>query len=131
MRPGSSALIPLIRYLPTLLQMMSQGETLTGTFAPFMDGPIFQVKDKWLRNWLDALAFSLSGLPASRTSAAAMAFVLYDMHRPGASLDYPKGGFGKVIDALVKGVEQSNNGSKVNLRQHVESIDCSEDGERI
>jgi len=131
MRSGPSALIPLLRYLPTLFQLLSQGEATTGTFASFMDGPRFEVKNPWLRNWLDGLAFSLSGLPASRTSAAAMAFVLNDMHRSGAALDYPKGGMGSIIDALVRGVEQGSNGSKVNLSQHVESIDCSDDAERI
>lgn len=130
MRAGGSALIPLLRYFSTLVEIIQQGELVTSTFKPFMDGPLFEVKDKWLRNWLDALAFSLSGLPASRTSAAAMAFVLYDMHRPGASLDYPKGGFGEVVEALVRGVEQGSLGSKVHLRQHVDSID-SEDGSKI
>jgi len=131
MRAGSTALIPLLRYFSTLLEIIGQGERMTSTFAPYMDGPIFEVKNKWLRNWLDALAFSLSGLPASRTSAAAMAFVLYDMHRPGATLDYPKGGYGEVVDALVRGVEQGNRKSKVHLRQHVESIDCDDEGEKI
>ena len=131
MRAGNTALIPLLRYFSTLLEIIGQGELTLSTFAPFMDGPIYEVKDQWLRNWLDALAFSLSGLPASRTSAAAMAFVLYDMHRPGASLDYPKGGFGEVVDALVRGVEQGNNGSRVFLRQHVDSIDCNDNGSRI
>jgi hypothetical protein len=92
MRPGSAALIPLLRYFPTLVELLKQGPELTGTFAPYMDGPKFVVKNPWLRDWLDALAFSLSGLPASRTAAAAMAFVLDDMHRDGAALDYPKGG---------------------------------------
>ena len=130
MRPGSSALIPLLRYFPTLVQLLQQGPELTGTFEAYMDGPKFIVKDKWLRNWLDALAFSLSGLPASRTSAAAMAFVLDDMHRDGAALDYPKGGLGSVIDALVRALEQGNNQSKLNLRCHVERIDFSEDAAR-
>jgi len=131
MRPGPSVLFPLLRYFPTLLSLLSQGELTTGTFAPFMDGPIFQVKDPWLRNWLDALAFSLSGLPASRTAAAAMAFVLYDMHREGAALDYPRGGMGEVVDALVRGVEKGDNGSQVLLRHHVDSIDCSDDASAI
>ena len=131
MRPGPSALFPLLRYFTTLVSLVSQGETITGTFAPFMDGPIFKVTDPWLYAWLDALAFSLSGLPARRTAAAAMAFVLSDMHRPGASLDYPKGGMGKIVDALVRGVEQGDNGSKVYLRQHVTSIDASDDASRI
>jgi phytoene dehydrogenase-like protein len=130
MRAGNTALIPLLRYFSTLVEIIQQGDLTTSTFEPFMDGPLFVVKDQWLRNWLDALAFSLSGLPASRTSAAAMAFVLYDMHRPGASLDYPKGGFGELVEALVRGVEQGTMGSKLHLRQHVESID-SEDGTKI
>lgn len=131
MRSGQSALIPLLRYLPALIGLIKQGEEVTqGTFKQYMDGPKFVVKNEWLRDWLDALAFSLSGLPASRTSAAAMAYVLYDMHREGAALDYPKGGLGSVVNALVKGVEQGNNGSRVNLRQHVESIDTSSDGKQ-
>jgi phytoene dehydrogenase-like protein len=115
MRPGASALIPLLRYFPTLVELLKQGPDLTGTFAPYMDGPKFVVNDQWLRDWLDALAFSLSGLPAARTSAAAMAFVLDDLHRAGAALDYPRGGLGKVIEALVRGLEQGNNKSKLYL----------------
>lgn len=132
MRAGNSALIPLLRYLPALTGLIQQGEEVTqGTFGQFLDGPKFVVKNKWLRDWLDALAFSLSGLPACRTSAAAMAYVIYDMHREGAALDYPKGGLGAVVDALVQGVEQGSNGSRVNLRQHVESIDSNPNGRYI
>lgn len=130
MRPGPTALLPLLRYFPTLIELIKQGSELTGTFAAYMDGPKFLVKDPWLRNWLDALAFSLSGLPASRTSAAAMAFVLEDMHRDGAALDYPKGGLGQVVDALVRGLEQGDKGSKLYLRRTVESIDFDEAGEK-
>ena len=134
MRPGDSSLIPLLRYLPSLFSIISNGvETSTGPFGPFMNGPIFKVTDKWLRDWLDALAFSLSGLPAERTSAAAMAYVLFDMHREGAALDYPKGGLGEVVQALVNGVEQKSKegadlGSKVNLRRHVDSINFNAEG---
>ncbi len=132
MRSGNSALIPLLRYLPALIGLIQQGEEVTqGTFGQYMDGPKFVVKNQWLRDWLDALAFSLSGLPASRTSAAAMAYVLYDMHRTGAALDYPTGGLGAVIDALVKGVEQGDTNSKVNLRQHVDTIDTTDDGKTV
>mmetsp|Transcript_17665 Transcript_17665/g.43507 ORF Transcript_17665/g.43507 Transcript_17665/m.43507 type:complete len:181 (+) Transcript_17665:583-1125(+) len=117
MRPGSSALVPLLRYFPTLVKLIQQGPELTGTFEPYMDGPKFVVKDQWLRDWLDALAFSLSGLPASRTAAAAMAFVLDDMHREGAALDYPRGGLGTVIDALVRGLEQGKKWVQVESAQ--------------
>ena len=131
MRAGKSSLIPLLRYWKSLTGLIQQGETVTGTFDPFMNGPIFTVTDPWLRSWLDALAFSLSGLPASRTAAAAMAYVLYDMHREGAALDYPKGGLGSVVDTLVKGVEQGSNGSRVFLRQQVDSIDTTPDGTKV
>lgn len=135
MRPGDTALVPLLRYLPPLFKIISNGvEASTGPFKPYIDGPLFTVKDKWLRDWLDALAFSLSGLPAARTSAGAMAYVLFDMHREGAALDYPRGGLGEVVKALAKGVEQkSNDGSvsgSVYLKRHVESINFSEDGSR-
>ncbi|OEU13913.1 carotenoid isomerase [Fragilariopsis cylindrus CCMP1102] len=140
MRPGSSALIPLLKYFPTLVKLLSSGpEKLTGTFRSYLDGPDFVVTNKWLRDWLDALAFSLSGLPASRTSAAAMAFVIDDMHRDGAGLDYPKGGLGTVIDALCRGVEHhttnnNNNSSRkrsrIHLRTHVDKIDFNSDGSK-
>jgi phytoene dehydrogenase-like protein len=136
MRPGHTSLVPLLRYLPSLLSIISNGvEVSTGPFAPFMNGPIFEVTDKWLRDWLDALAFSLSGLPAERTSAASMAYVLFDMHREGAALDYPKGGLGEMVKALVRGVEQKSRrnvelGSKVYLRRHVESIAFNASGNR-
>lgn len=131
MRAGKSAIVPLVRYLPALISIIKQGELSQGTFKPYMDGPIFKVTDPWLRSWLDALAFSLSGLPASRTAAAAMAYVLYDMHRPDAALDYPRGGLGSVIDALVRGVEQGDVGSRVYVRSNVESIDTAPHGGRI
>jgi phytoene dehydrogenase-like protein len=130
MRPGPSALIPLLKYFPTLVSLLQQGDALTGTFEAFMDGPNFTVRNKWLRDWLDALAFSLSGLPARRTSAAAMAFVLDDMHRNRAALDYPQGGLGEVIDALVRGIEQGDNRSRVHLRSHVDRINFSDDGSK-
>lgn len=64
-----------------------------------------------------------------------MAYVLFDMHRDGAALDYPKGGLGEVVKALVKGVEQRSKhdvelGSKVHLRRHVETIEFNNEGNR-
>lgn len=44
------------------------------------------VLDSFLFNWLDLLAFSLSGLKAEGTSCAAMAYVMADLHREGAKL---------------------------------------------
>jgi phytoene dehydrogenase-like protein len=130
MRSDDWKLVPLLKYLPTLMQLITQDQTIfTGTFASFMEGPIYNVTSPWLKNWLDALAFSLSGLPARRTAAAAMAFVLSDLHRKDTFLDYPKDGMGSIVEALVRGVEKHNHGSKVHLKQHVVSIDG--DGTRI
>ena len=72
------------------------------------------ITSKWLRCCIDALAFSLSGLHANRTLATSMAIVIYDMHRLNATLDYPTGGIGEMINALIRGIEQKpiyNKGS--------------------
>lgn len=65
--------MPMVSISPHRSISAATGEIATGPFKPFLDGPLFKVTDKWLRAWLDALAFSLSGLPAAETSAAAMA----------------------------------------------------------
>ena len=43
-----------------------------------------------------------------------------DLYRPGAILDYPVGGSGAVVDALVRGIER--HGGRVRLSTHVERI---------
>ena len=58
--------------------------------------------------------------------------------REGAALDYPRGGFGAVIDALCRGVEQPHQAdtdagaksSKIHLRTHVDKIDFTPDGSK-
>lgn len=131
-RSDGFVLLPLLlRHFKALSSLLAQGSVVTGTFAPFMDGPLYEVKDPWLRDWLDALAFSLSGLPANRTAASAMSYVLYDMHREGAALDYPQGGLGSVVDALVRAVERGDRKSKVRLRSPVGSIDTTKDGTQV
>ncbi|MEL7342813.1 MAG: carotene isomerase, partial [Bacteroidota bacterium] len=83
MRADAFSLIPLLRHWSSLRELINLGDIATGSFEPFMDGPECSIADPWLRQWLDALAFSLSGLPARRTPAAAMAYTLFDMHRSG------------------------------------------------
>lgn len=51
-----------------------------------LDACVFSVHNSFLFNWLDLLAFSLSGLKADGTSCAAMAYVMADLHREGAKL---------------------------------------------
>lgn len=43
-----------------------------------------------------------SGLPADGTMAAAVIYTIGDLHRPGCVIDYPKGGGGAVIGAMVR-----------------------------
>lgn len=43
-----------------------------------------------------------SGLPADGTMAAAVIYTIGDLHRPGCLIDYPRGGGGAVIDAMVR-----------------------------
>ena len=95
---------------------------LAGPFNTLMDRV---VSDPFLRNWLDLLCFLLSGLPATGTSAAEMAFMFADWYRPGVQLDYPVGGSAALIDALVRGLEKQ--GGRLRLGAHVEEILVSGD----
>ncbi|CAK9116564.1 unnamed protein product [Durusdinium trenchii] len=78
-------------------------------------------KGSWLRDWLDALAFSLSGLDCTGTTCAAMAFTMEELHWEGSrGLAYPKGGMGSVVEALVKAVEKF--GGEVCTKVKVEEV---------
>jgi phytoene dehydrogenase-like protein len=62
----------------------------------------------------------LSGLPAHGTSAAEMAFMFAEWYRPDVVLDYPVGGSGAIIDALVRGFTKF--GGQLLLSSHVDQI---------
>lgn len=153
MRSDGWSLLPLLRHTGPLRLLLSQGaETATGTFEKFLRGVKRGgvgrgVSDPWLYAWLDALAFSLSGLPAARTPAAAMAAVLQQLHGGGGStrLDYPLGGFGQIAAALAAAVDGSaracaargggelplrRTGSFVRCKARVRSIDVEGDQAR-
>lgn len=102
--------LSLVKHAPNILK-------LTGPFSRIQDTVI---RDPFLRNWLDLLCFLLSGLPASGTNAAEMAFMFADWYRPGVQLDYPIGGSGALVDALVQGLEQ--HGGKLYLSAHVQHV---------
>jgi len=102
--------IPMLSHIGSISQ-------LTGTFSQIMDGVI---KDQFIRNWLDLLCFLLSGLPASDTSAAEMAFMFAEWYQPGVQLDYPVGGSGALCNALVRGI--TKRGGKLHLNAHVAEI---------
>jgi phytoene dehydrogenase-like protein len=111
------AALTLGRFAPSLIQHAANVAKLTGPFSRIMDGVI---KDPFTRNWLDMLCFLLSGLPADSTSAAEVAFMFADWYRPGVMLDYPVGGSGALVDALVRGLER--HGGQLMLNAHVEQV---------
>lgn len=78
LRGDKYKILPLVPYFSALQKVIPYADVLDGSFEPFMKK---YVKNKFLQSWLDALAFSLSGLPAARTGAAAMAYTVYDLHR--------------------------------------------------
>jgi prolycopene isomerase len=125
LRGDKYKIIPLLPYFKALQKVIPYSDILDGSFEPFMKK---YVKNEFLRSWLDALAFSLSGLPASKTGAAAMAYTIYDLHKKGTSLDYPKGGFGKIAEALTNVI--INTGSHVHTRKNVQKI-CIDDNKVV
>ena len=111
------AAISVGRFAPSLVKHTANILKLTGPFSRIMDGVI---KDPFIRNWLDLLCFLLSGLPADSTSAAEMAFMFADWYKPGVVLDYPVGGSGALVDALVRGLKR--HGGQLMLNAHVEQV---------
>jgi phytoene dehydrogenase-like protein len=105
------------RFAPSLAKHAANFIKLTGPFSRIMDDV---VRDPFINNWLNLLCFLLSGLPASGTNAAEVAFMFADWYKPGVVLDYPVGGSGALVDALVSGLEK--HGGQLLLNSHVEQI---------
>ena len=76
------------------------------------------ITDPFIRNWLNMLCFLLSGLPASGTSTAEVAFMFADWYRPGVQLDYPMGGSAALVAALVRGI--TKHGGQIKNRRACE-----------
>lgn len=111
------ALVSVGKFAPALLTHAVDIAKLTGPFARIMNDT---VSDPFIHNWLNLLCFLLSGLPADGTSAAEMAFMFADWYRGGTVLDYPLGGSGALVDALVRGLER--HGGKLMLNAHIEQV---------
>ncbi|MBH8564140.1 NAD(P)/FAD-dependent oxidoreductase [Nostoc sp. CENA67] len=111
------AAITVSRFAPSLAKHTANIRKLTGPFSRIMDGV---VQDPFIHNWLNMLCFLLSGLPASGTNAAEVAFMFADWYRPGVVLDYPVGGSGALVNALLQGLEK--HGGQLILNAHVEQV---------
>eukprot|EP00435_Cladocopium_sp_Y103_P067341 s1305_g29.t2 len=121
LRDDEWQLLPLILKFPGgLLPAIRDAPKLSEPFSVVLDHLEAEGKMRkgsWLRAWLDALAFSLSGLDCSGTTCAAMAFTMEELHWKGSrGLAYPKGGLGAVVDALVKAVEAHGGEIRTKLR---------------
>jgi phytoene dehydrogenase-like protein len=77
MRFDLGAAISLGQYLPNTFWHLPNILRLTAPFSQIMDSV---VTDPFIRNWLDLLCFLLSGLPASGTVGAEMAFMFAEWY---------------------------------------------------
>jgi len=111
------AILTVGGHLPNVTRYFFDVLKLTGPYSNILEE---NVTDPFIRNWLDLLCFLLSGLPANATIAAEVAFMFADWYRPGVKLDYPVGGSGALVDALVRGV--TKNDGKLLLSAHVSEI---------
>ncbi|MEM7580200.1 MAG: NAD(P)/FAD-dependent oxidoreductase, partial [Cyanobacteria bacterium P01_A01_bin.80] len=114
---GDLQLIPILlgRYLPSLWKMLPNLPLLQSSVGDVMDST---VKDSWVRRLIDLECFLLSGLKASGTIAPEVAFMLGE--RSNTAIEYPLGGSGAIVDALVRGLKKY--GGELRLGCHVEKI---------
>jgi len=117
MRGDLGVVRTVLRYWRQLLKNGGTASKLTGPFSSVIEGV---VKDPFIKNWLDLLSFLLSGLPANGTIAAEVAFMFNEWYRPDCHLEFPRGGSGAMIDALVRGL--TKRGGKLLLGSHVEEV---------
>lgn len=110
-------LIPLLlsRYPLALLKLLPQLKTIAASVGQIMDE---SVSDSWVRRLIDLECFLLSGLKAHGTVAPEVAFMLGERTRAG--VEYPVGGSGAIVAALVRGLKKW--GGELRLRAHVDKI---------
>jgi carotene isomerase len=110
-------MIPVIlgQYLPSVLKLLPHLRIVQGSVGDVMDR---EVRDPWVRRLIDLECFLLSGLKAHGTIAPEVAFMLGERSRAG--VEYPVGGSGAIVDALVRGLKRW--GGELKLNAHVEEI---------
>ncbi|MBW4565094.1 MAG: NAD(P)/FAD-dependent oxidoreductase [Mojavia pulchra JT2-VF2] len=108
-------LVLVKRYLPSLVKMLPYLPMVQNSAGNVMDAT---VQDPWVRRLIDLECFLLSGLKAHGTIAPELAFMLGERSRAG--VEYPVGGSGAIVQALVRGLERW--GGKLRLGCHVEQI---------
>ncbi|MEM9162406.1 MAG: NAD(P)/FAD-dependent oxidoreductase [Cyanobacteria bacterium P01_F01_bin.4] len=109
------ALTLLQRYPQTMVSLLPRLRDLGRSMGDFVDET---VRDPWLRRLLDLECFLLSGMKAHETVAPEMAFMFGE--RANSVIDYPVGGSGAIVDALVRGLKRW--GGELRLSSHVDQI---------
>ena len=110
-------LLPVLlgRYSWPLVKLLPQVGNLQASVGQVMDR---WVNDAWVRRLIDLECFLLSGLKAHGTVAPEFAFMLGE--RSNSVIDYPLGGSGAIVAALVRGLKKW--GGELVLNAHVEQI---------
>ncbi|PON48754.1 FAD/NAD(P)-binding domain containing protein [Parasponia andersonii] len=114
------------RYTPSLLksfiEMGPQGALgatkLLRPFSEIVDS--LGLKDPFIRNWVDLLAFLLAGVKSNGILSAEMIYMFAEWYKPGCSLEYPLHGSAAIVEALVRGMQKF--GGRLSLGSHVEEV---------
>lgn len=103
------------KYLPSLIKSLPKLPLIAASVGEIRDK---SVSDPWVKRLIDLECFLLSGLKANGTIAPEVAFMLGERSRVG--VEYPKGGSGAIVEALIRGLK--NWGGELRLNAHVEQI---------
>ncbi|MEO0645904.1 MAG: NAD(P)/FAD-dependent oxidoreductase [Cyanobacteria bacterium J06650_10] len=98
----------IAQLLPTLPDL---GRSMGEVMAPYIKSP-------WLKRLLDLECFLLSGMKCEETVAPEMAFMFGE--RASSVIDYPIGGSGALVEALVRGLKKW--GGQLQLNAHVQKV---------
>ena len=131
LREDKGVIFTLLRYWRALPVILKNGAKLNKPFSDIIsevNDSEEPIENQFVLNWLNMLCFLLQGLPSDGTMTATISYMMADWYRPEVILDYPKGGSGAIIEALVRGIKK-HHGCDVVLNTHVEEILLGEDGE--
>jgi hypothetical protein len=76
LREDAGVALTLLKYPRELLATLAQGSALNEPFSNIMDE--MNIKNEFVKNWLDMLCFLLQGLPAAGTMNAVMVRRIFD-----------------------------------------------------
>lgn len=115
LRSDWQAILVFLKYWPSLLKLLPQIRAVNSSAGQIMDR---YIQDPWVRRLIDLECFLLSGLKAEGTVTPEVAFMIGE--RASTPIDYPVGGSGAIVDALVRGLKRW--GGELRLGAHVEQI---------